>query len=121
MKRKVLTITLVALCLFTLSSCESNAEKGYKTMKKVSEEYINDLNKARSEEEYRRLRKEYKERVKFELGKLTEQEIKEFERKASWEKYKEAKDIENRVKEAERKAKDKKYDAYKGRLYYYLK
>ncbi|MBQ5930103.1 MAG: hypothetical protein IIX02_04855 [Clostridia bacterium] len=75
-------------------------------MKKISEEYINDLNNARYKEEYHRIRKEYKERVKFELGKLTEQEIKEFERKASWEEYKEAKDIENRVKEAERKAKE---------------
>ena len=111
MKKIFFAITLVSVCV-TLSSCESNAEKAYNTMKKVGEKYINDLNNADTEEDYRRIRKAYKARTKFEINKVTEQEIEEFERNVSWKDYNEAQDLNNRIKEAERNTKKRVIKEY---------
>lgn len=107
MKKLFITVSLVVSFLFTVSSCQSKAEKAVNNMKDVSEEYINNLNNANSKEEYIRLKNEYKQRGKFESNKLTDQDKEEYMKNANWEDVKSAQDVRNRVEEAERNAKER--------------
>lgn len=90
-----------------LCSCGSKAEKVAEEVKEVSEQYIKDLDNAKSKEEASKIRKEYRNRIKFESKKLSDEEIKEFEDSRSWDEYKEMKELNNRTIEAEKRAKER--------------
>jgi hypothetical protein len=95
---------LLGFVTFSFMSCQSKSEKTYNTIMELSDGYVDKLNNASSKEEYKKIKKEYRERTKFEVNKLTEKEKKEFERSADWQTYNKAKNAQQRVRDAERRA-----------------
>lgn len=80
--------SLVVILGLLMVSCTTPKSKGEQTIDNINsltEKYIQDTKNATTQDEARRLNREYNERVKFEKSKLSEQEIRETERNATWE------------------------------------
>lgn len=80
--------SLVVILGLLMVSCTTPKSKGEQTIDNINsltEKYIQDTKNATTQDEARRLNREYNERVKFEKSKLSEQEIREMERNATWE------------------------------------
>lgn len=105
------------MCISFLVSCKPNAEKAIDKAEELSKEYINDLNNAKSKEEVQKLRKEYKERGRFELRKImgassdkeAEQKLEKSETDLEWEDIQRAKKIGEEIKKAEKNAVNRTY------------
>ena len=109
---------IVGVLFFTvLTGCKPDAKKAIDKAVEIAKEYINDLNNARTKEEVQILRKEYKERVSFELRKImgvssdkeAEQKLKDSETDLEWEDIQRAKRIGEEIERAERNAVNRTY------------
>ena len=87
--------------------CGSKAEKTGKQIKNLTEEYIENIEKAKSKEEFRQLHKEYNDRIEFEFNKLSKEEMEEYEKNASWEEYQEFQNLNTKRLDAEDRMKKK--------------
>ena len=76
-------------------------------MKALTEQYIKDLDNAQTKEEAIKIMEEYKERGKFEVNKLSDEEKKEYEKEMSWEEAQEAKKMKVRIDDAINRAKER--------------
>ncbi len=103
-KRNLLAVSLIAILI---CSCQSKAEKKYQELKDLTEQHIKDLDNAKTKEEAIKIRNEYKERIRFEAGKLTDEEKKELEKDITWEEKKEADKLNNEVDNAMDRARER--------------
>lgn len=105
MDTKKLFMTSLAIVLFC--GCSSRVEKVANELQDLTEQYIKDLDNAQTKEEASGIIKNYKDRTKFEIKKLSEEEIKEYENNCSWEKYQELKELEKEKYNAINRAKER--------------
>lgn len=105
MKIKYLFVASFAVLL--LCDCESKAERTVNDLKDLREQYINDIDNAQTKEDAIKIRKELKDREKFEVNKLSDEEIKEYERNLSWEEAQKIKELNDRTEAAENRARER--------------
>lgn len=78
-------VVILGLLMVNCTTPKSKGEQTIDNINSLTEKYIQDTKNATTQDEARRLNREYNERVKFEKSKLSEQEIRETERNATWE------------------------------------
>lgn len=78
-------VVILGLLLVSCDPPKSKGEQAVDTINSLTEKYIQDTRNATNQDDARRLNREYNERVKFEKSKLSEDEIRETERNATWE------------------------------------
>lgn len=101
-KKNLLLVSLLAILLY---SCGSKAKNAAKEVENLREQYIKDMDGAKTKEEALKIHKEFKERVDFESSKLSEEEIREYESTRDWEEYKKMKDLHEETVNARNRAK----------------
>lgn len=89
---------MTALVVISLCSCDSKAEKTVNELKGLEEQYARDIDNAKTKQEAIEITNEHKKRVKFEVNKLSDEEIKEYNKNLSWD---EAKQLEQLKKESD--------------------
>ncbi len=98
---------MVSLATVLFCGCSSRAEKVADELQDLSEQYIKDLDNAQTKEDALEIIKNYRERSRFEINKLSEEEIKEYENNCSWEKHQEFKELEKERYNAINRAKER--------------
>lgn len=104
-KKNLFVLSFVALLL---CSCDPpKAEKTVQKVKDIKEQYIKDIDNARSKEEAVKITREYNERLEFESSKLSDKEKAEYEKRVEWNQYKEMKDLNEEAVKARNRAKER--------------
>lgn len=103
----ITTFVAIALC-----GCASKAERTIQELKKISEQYIKDLDNASTKEEVIEIRKEYKKRVEFEINKLSDEEKEKYEKSISWEEAKELERLNKEIDNAFERARERFRNRY---------
>lgn len=103
-KKNLLAVSLIAILI---GSCQSKAEKKYQELKDLTEQHIKDLDNAKTKEEAIKIRKEYKERIRFESSKLTDEEKKEVDNNITWEEKKDVDKLNREVDNAMDRARER--------------
>lgn len=87
-------VILLGLLMVSCTPPKSKGEQTIDTINSLTEKYIQDTKNATTQDEARRLNREYNERVKFEKSKLSEQEMRETEQNTTWEQYQHYKQLQ---------------------------
>lgn len=104
---KTLFLLMTPLVAILLCSCESKAERTVKELKDLNEQYIKDIDNARTKEEAIEIRREYKERTRFEVNKLSDEEKEEYNNNLTWEEAKKLKQLDEETRNAENRARER--------------
>ena len=105
MKASCLIISSLTLFLCSCDSNKNNAEQAVDNAVKIHEQYIKDMNNAKTKDEAQAIHKEYREHLKFESTKVSKEEQDEFLKNADWETIKKANEASEKAREARENAK----------------
>ena len=95
MRKKFLFVT--SLIVILICGCESKTDKTLREVTDLKEQYIKDIDNAKTKEEVLKITQEHNERMEFEMGKLSEEDKKEYEKSHSWEEMKQLRDEQDRL------------------------